>query len=397
MKRVNVAMNTPERRLLLAAALIRLIPAAFIYGTEDVSAWHKCAAIMASGHNPYDTPLLISWPPLWPVLTLLSHGIAEATAVPFSLVVKVFPIAADVIVTAVLYAIASDFGLPPFLTAAAYAFNPIAVYTSAIHGNFDSIPALCLTMAILYVCCLDDKTGMRAGVWLGVGAAFKTWPLLILPALVTGSRPLRRQLTIAIVAIGVFLAALLLPWPFIGRSAIVSILRYRGYQGWWGITAIAFLSGHELPIRLVSFIFYVAMAAAALILLLKKTSAARGALLLLLTFYLATPGFGLQYLLWIVPIALIADQRRGLVYSGLAGALILFELAMRPYTGHPFDSIRFLPHADFARSYGGAIDHRYTAAGRLLLWLFFAYWWAVTIVAIVRSDALRDSTAVSTP
>ncbi len=379
-------MTIPERRLLLLALLVRLVPAAFIFGTEDVSAWHKCAALMASGRNPYDVPLLISWPPLWPVLALISYVTSEVTRLPFSFVIKLFPIAADLAITAVLFSAAKNPGLPRYFTAAAYAFNPVAIYTSAIHGNFDSIPALCLLLAILSAQGQADESGSRAGAWLGIGAAFKTWPLLVLPALVAGSRPLRRQMTIACVSVGVFLAALLLPWPFIGGSAIASILRYRGFLGWWGITAIEFLSGHELPAVVVSGIFYCAMAGVALILLLKRTAAPRGALLLLLTFYLATPGFGLQYLLWIVPIALIADQRRALIYSGLAGALILFELAVRPYAGYLFDSIRFLPHAGFARSYGGPLDHRYTAAGRLILWLFFAYWWVTTLSAAVRSE-----------
>lgn len=395
MKRfLYASLRTPQRRLFLFAMLARLIPATFIFGTEDVSAWHRCGLIIASGANPYDTPTLISWPPLWPLIAWFSYVTSEAMGLPFPLVVKLFPIGADIILTFVLYSAAGDFGLPRYFTAAAYAFNPIAIYASAIHGNFDSIPALCLTLAIIDTGRQPaEPNGVRAGAWLGIGAAFKTWPLLILPAIVSGARPLRRQITIAAVATGVFLAALLLPWPVIGTSAIASIFRYRGFHGWWGVTSIEFLTGRELPGRSVSWIFYGVMAAAALLLLAKRTAAPRAALLLLLTFYLATPGFGLQYLLWIVPIALIADPRRCLAYSGLAGVIILFELIVRPYTGHPFDSLRFLPHSDFARSYGGPIDHRYTAAGRLILWLFFVYWWAVTLIAVVRNDATSATAA----
>ena len=391
---IAALVSTPQRRLLVLAAIVRLIPAVFIYGTEDVSAWHKCGQLMASGVNPYDTPDLISWPPLWPVLAWFSYVTSEATGLPFSFVVKLFPIGADLILIWLLFSAAAELSLPVYLTAAAYAFNPIAIYTSAIHGNFDAIPALFVTLAIIAAIRESaDPNGVRAGAWLGIGAAFKTWPLLILPAFLSGTRVLRRQVTIAAVAIGVFLAAALLPWPLIGDAAIVSVARYRGFHGWWGIPAIEFLSGHDLPPRAESLIFYAAMAAVALLVLAKKTSVPRAALLLLLTFYVATPGFGLQYLLWIVPVALIADQRRCLAYSTIAGTLILFELAVRPYTGHWFDAIRLLPHSDFARSYGGPADHRPTAAGRLLLWFFFAYWWLVTLVAVLRNRA----TSVSAP
>lgn len=386
-------MPVSERRLLIFAALIRLIPAIFIYGTEDVSAWHRCARIMSSGGNPYDTPQLISWPPLWPALAWISLHTADMTGLPFSFVVKLFPIAADLALTVVLLRAASEFALPRYFTAAAFAFNPVAIYTSAIHGNFDSIPALFLTLAIVFATReAADGSGVRTGFWLGIGAAFKTWPLLALPGVIASSAPRRRQLMVCLIAVGIFAAALLLPWPLIGSAAIASILRYRGFFGWWGITSIEFLSGHALPDMARTLLFYGAMGGTALLLLVKRTPPALGALLLLETFYLVTPGFGLQYLLWIVPVALIADQKRALAYSALAGALILFELMVRPYTGHLFESLRFLPHSDFARNYGHAVEHRYTAAGRLILWLYFGYWWISTTVRVVTSKTERRVT-----
>lgn len=381
-------MIIPERRLLIFAALIRLIPAALIFGTEDVYGWYLCGKIMASGGNPYDIPVFMVWPPVWPVFVLFAYLTSDTLGLPFPFTVKLLPIAADIILTTVLLSAATRFGLRRYFTAAVYAFNPVAIYTSAIHGNFDAIPALFCTLAIISASRMEaDPNGVRAGTWLGIGAAFKTFPLLILPALMSAANPFRRRLTIAAVAVGIFLAALLLPWPLIGSAAIAGILRYRGFHGWWGITAIEFLTGQSLPGITRSLIFYGAMGAAALLLLMKRAPPPLGALFLLLTFYLATPGFGLQYLLWIVPIAIIADQRRALVYSGVAGLLILFELMARPFTGYVFESIRLLPHSDFARNYGGPIDHRYTAIGRLILWLFFLYWWVTTLVAIFRGGA----------
>ena len=70
----------------------------------------------------------------------MSAGAAYAPTIPST---------ADVIITFVLYAKARDFGLPPFRTALLYALNPVSIYVSAIHGNFDAIPAFCTMMAVL--------------------------------------------------------------------------------------------------------------------------------------------------------------------------------------------------------------------------------------------------------
>ena len=102
---------------------------------------------------------------------------------------------------------------------------------------------------------------------------------------------------------------------------------------------------------------------------------------------MTTPAFGLQYLLWIVPLALLVDDRRGLVYSALAGALIAWELMARPYTGHAGEIVRNLPHPGFVRAYGLGDDFRYTTIGRLALWAFFIYWWLATMVAVLRARA----------
>ena len=379
-------LKTPERRLLILAALVRLFPALLIFGTEDISAHYDSARMIAAGENPYLIPRFLVWPPVWPVLSFLSYLLAEAAGIPFWFAFKLFPIAADVALTRALLSRQSYF------TAALYAFNPVSIYVTAIHGNFDAIPSLFLTLAILAAARTeDDPKGVRAGTWLGIGAAVKTYPLLILPALIAPPMRFWRRVTIALVAVGIFFAALLLPWPVIGRAAIDGVLRYRGLLvGWWGITSIEFLTGATLPDAVRSAIFYGAMGGAALLLLVRRSPAAVGALFLLLTFFLTTAGFGLQYLLWIVPVAIVADQRRAIVYSALAGLLILIEITFRPWTGHFFDPIRLLPHSDFARNYGGPVDQRNTAIGRLVLWLFFAFWWVATLVNLItRHSASR--------
>jgi uncharacterized membrane protein len=376
--------RTPERRLLLIAFGVRIVPAALIFGTDDVAGWAAWGGLLASGSNPNASKYLLAWPPLWLPFTWFASVMSDMTHIPFYLLIKLVPIAADLVLTLFLYSVAEEYGCSPWKTALAYALNPISIYCTAIHGQFDAIPTLCATVAIVMMGRRESRRPIGAGVWLGIAASFKTWPLFILPALVAPIRSTRRQAQMVAVVIGIFISALLLPWPFFGFRSVDGVLRYRGTVGWWGLSSIAYLGGVAAPANLLSTIFFAAMAAAALLLIVKRTEAARGALLLLLTFYVTAPGFGLQYLIWIVPVALLADKRRAMTYSIGAGLLIAFEVLARPYTGYLGDLVRNLPHAGYARAYGGAADHLYTAIDRLVLWSFFCCWWLVTLIRIAR-------------
>jgi len=382
---LSLLVSTPERQLLMIGLLVRIVPAAFIYGTDDVQGWETWGRMLAAGADPYASKYPIAWPPLWLPFAFFSYITAQATSLPFHLIAKLFPIAADLILIFLLYAAAGRYRLSPFHTALAYALNPVSIYTSAIHGQFDPYPTLCVTMAVVLAGAMNDRQPPRdAFVWLGIGAAFKTWPLLMLPALLAPVRSWPRRVVLGLITAGIFVAFLLLPWPLVGFSAVRDVLAYRGYGSWWGFSSIAALLHQALPERLFTSLFYAGMGAAALLLLSARPPAARGVLLLLLTFYVTTPGFGLQYLIWIVPVALLADQRRALLYGVLAGALIALEVLARPWAGHLGDIVRVLPHAGYARAYGGERDHLFTIIGRLPLWLFCVYWWLVVAMAVIR-------------
>jgi uncharacterized membrane protein len=301
----------------------------------------------------------------------------------------------DMVLTLFLYSVAEEYGCSPWKTALAYALNPISIYCTAIHGQFEAIPTFCMTAAVVMTARRDDSLRrIGPGVWLGIGGAFKTWPLLILPALLAPLQSMRRKVHIAAAAIAIFEIALLLSWLFFGFRNVTAVIGYRSAAGWWGLSSIAYLHGDWVSLPVFSTIFFAAMSAAALLLMVTRAEAARGALLLLLTFYVTAPGFGLQYLIWIVPVALLADQRRALTYSTIAGLLIAFEVLIRPYTGHLGDTVRILPHPGYARAYGGATDRLYTDIGRLVLWAFFCWWWLVTLVrAASRRSAKLDPVA----
>lgn len=386
---LNALVRTPERRLLIAALLVRLVPAALIFGTDDVEAWNQWGRTLLAGLNPYTSRFPIAWPPLWLPVTAFAVSISETLHLPFYFVAKVPSILADVIIVFLLYSVAERYGRHAQRTALAYALNPISIYTTSVHGNFDSFPLLCATVAaLLYAPDVEaDPRGVRAGAWLGVGAAFKTWPLLVLPALLTPLRSTRRRIVIAGTAVSLWLIALLLPWPFFGRSAVTMAFGYRGMSGWWGLTSLRSLLPSAPSDQTVTWIFYAAMTFAAVVVWRSRTPVPAGVLFLLLTFYVTSPGCAPQNFIWIVPAALIADPRRAVAYTILATATLTFELLFRPYAGFLFDTVRLLPHTGYARALNDPLDHTATVVDRLPLWIFFCWWWGATLRGMVRKWA----------
>jgi len=92
-------------------------------------------------------------------------------------------------------------------------FNPISIYVVGLMGQFDVIPAL-LTLVALY---FSKDRPIRASVFLGLAAAMKTYPLLLLPFLaILGSKKLFEQIKIATVGA---LSYLIFIIPFLGTPA----------------------------------------------------------------------------------------------------------------------------------------------------------------------------------
>ena len=365
---------TDERRLFFTALLARLIPAFLIYGSQDVPNWETLGRTIMEGGNPWMTKYFVAWPPLWLPLTAIGYLFAETSPLPFYVAIKLFPITADLIVTFVLYFAASRFALPPYRTAMLFAVNPVSIYMSAVHGQFDPIPTMLMTIAVLMAAERDPR-GTRRGIALGIAAAFKTWPLFVLPALFAAARKWSVALCISLIACVIFAVAITAPALFLGMEHLRAPLQYRGELGWWGVSSIAVLAGSPPSEVLSRTIFYAAMPLVAIAILLRRPPAELGALLLLLTFYVSTPGFGVQYLVWIVPIALIADQKNATAYSIVAALLLIFEAVARPYSGVIGDTLRVLPEPGFSRAYGSPHDQFITCIARLPVWLFTIYWW----------------------
>jgi hypothetical protein len=375
-------------RLVAIAALPRLVLAFIFAGTEDVGLFQRIAGAMMRGQNPYRV-VDINWPPLWAVLTDAAQRLAFATLLPFTFTVKWFPIAADVLITLVLFSQARRRweAEPSFRFALLYALNPLAIYITAVHGQFDAIPACALLLAAVFLSRDEGGAGWKTSAsWLALGIMAKTWPLFVLPALAAVQRPFRRK--IAYCAIATLPAVLVMSvlWTLSPKDISEKVLHYRGAGGWWGFSGVAtLLHGNDISQGAFSALFYSALTLTAAA-ILRRRDPARGSLLMLLAFLFFTPGFGDQYLLWLLPVALLVDQRTAMIYTVLAGATVITEAILRPFNGTFGQMLQLVPPHSFHAAYGLARDHDLTVALRIPVWLFSGGWW---LTELLRRSPIR--------
>ena len=340
------------------AILVRAVPATLLFGTIDVRIWETLAPLPLSGENFYATGLH-NWPPLWIYLLAglwLVHG---ATGLPFPFLFKLPPIGADACIAVLLYRV----GLHrrwgsrrATLAGLAYALHPVSVLISGYHGQFDS---LMVAPAFLAWYGWAFWTGRRrllgSGLALGLGIWFKAVPLVLLPVFLPRLATWRDRLAYGALAVGP--AALgTLPYFVLWPSDVIhTFFGYSSWFGQWGYPLLWMLveflqeglvpapAPHpdyvSPPLRLIHslgrWLLLIALGATWWYTWHRGLGALPSILATFAVFYFVAGGFGLQYLVWIVPFALAARDRWVWPYTVAATAAQLAAYVMGPHAYLP--------------------------------------------------------------
>lgn len=258
-----VAPRVPRRRVLIAvlggAALFRLVlvPAAPAL-SDDLYRYLWDGAVQEAGVNPYvhapDAPALegLRDGDVWPRINRRSvptiyPGGAQAVFLGMRLVGVTRPVAlkalfvvVDLLAVLLLVRILARGGRRP-RSALLYAWNPLVVLAVAGSGHVDVLAVLAVLAA---VAAWQSRRRLAVGLWLGVGAAVKLYPLLLLPAFL---RPrdapagwVRRAWIVPVGALGV-LAVAELPYLVGAGSEVLGFLTPDGYLAQEG-----YLNGNRL-------------------------------------------------------------------------------------------------------------------------------------------------------
>ncbi len=300
---------------LLAGLIVRVALTATSVGTNDVVfmiMWARLANEFGIAHA-YAHNAVLNHPPL----SLLSFHLMDLAArrigIEYTDVMRLVQIAADVVTTAALARIARLKGFDARAVSLMFWLSPAAIAISAFHCNTDPTMVALTTVAVMLA--LDDRATW-SGAALALATGIKILPLLALPIffIVLARRRAAFLGAFAAVAFVIFVPARLIGGPAVWRN----VFAYSGFPGKWGITGIFYNAGLRLgagrPFVLLAYAYaeygkYVlAIALVALFAWLWRSRSDRAnaltaavPLAFLLAIFLA-PGFGIQYLVWPLPL-----------------------------------------------------------------------------------------------
>lgn len=312
--------------VVVIALLARLLPHMVLPmgAGYDIESYMRVGEVLRQGSDVYTHPLTSQRHPYLPFLMYwmaLSDALADRAALPFVLLVRLLPIVADTVIAATLcigVAHRQQSVTRGLSAGLLYAFNPVPVFVSAYHGQFDALAVLGVLLATMLV---RTRPGI-AGLWLGFGVLVKSWPVLAAPTLLWHSRSWRMRglfftgmATVPLVGLVIYGVA------FHGdvQAAMREALGYNWGIGVWGYTYFARVAAQIWPDSATFLAWlniygrYLTLLALALVWLHSRSAAPPSAILTIFIAFLAfTHAFSIQYLMWPVALAILAYEYRWL-------------------------------------------------------------------------------------
>jgi len=330
---------------LAVGLLLRLLAVlAFDRVVADVERYERVGRhLLDVSWNPYETRRLYPYPPPWATVEAGAEWLARRGVGSFAVNVKLPVIAADLAIVALLGRAAAR-GLASPLAAWLYAVHPVSLLIGGVHGQFDAIPLAFLLLAVLLA-----ERGRRdaSALALACGVAAKSFPVLALPFLaMTGGASARAVVRYAVLALAPG-ALLLLPFALADAEALRrELFGYGGIAdfGWTGVgRGLEWVASGTLPrsearnwpVAAVTSKALFLAAWAALVLAGRarriELEPRYAVLVVLLAFSVVYGPQSAQYLLWVVPFAVLRPGLPAAAHAVAASAaLVGFYLFLAP-------------------------------------------------------------------
>lgn len=329
------------RVFLLLCALgiaVRLALIATTFGTNDAMFWSAWAKLVreAGISGAYAYSQMVNHPPLALALVRFTDAIAAASGIVFTDVFRLVQVAADALSAFALYRIGSRANAEWGRSLALFVLlSPASAFVSGFHCNSDPMMIALVAMAAMFI--VESRIA-GAAIALALATGIKVVPILLLPIFVAS---LPR--TVRLRFIGVFAAAtsiIYLPAVIAGGPVVIrNIFGYAGglpYE--WGIPGVAFGASHAFPSmksELLSVMTlynrhgrFAVYAAIAIVMVLafrrRSEQPLQFTAILFLAMFALAPGFGVQYMAWLIPLLPFALAWRGALAVNAAASVFLF-------------------------------------------------------------------------
>lgn len=379
-------MNPRILVLLLAVCALaaRLYCAATTVGTSDVVLFWKFAhTIQRDGLLAmYEKTAFFNHTPLVGWFSQAALALSGGEQRPFAFLLRLPAVFADFFAVLALLTWREKSGRPAWWALALFAASPVAFMVSGYHGNVDSVMALGILLAAL--ACAAQRPAL-CGLCLGLACQIKVVPVLLAPAFLFLWWHRGGASRFSLAAGLTVLVGWSYPLATIPAVFLKNVLGYGGFSGVWGITYLLRFSGvpalremafdHPTPAQAAIMLGLKGLIiGAAVTLAWRRRKVAPGEIFgtLALTwavFFVFAPGFGSQYLAWLAPILLVANERWFAAVTA-ASSVALFTFYTVISKGLPWD-MGFTVHS-IAAQWTGWLLLPWLTLVAFLVWQFRA-------------------------
>lgn len=402
------ALGDPARRafwtLVAIGTVVRLVVAFATAGTGfDIESWRLVREALSTA--PLDVYSTVNepnaphfpYPPGFFAWIVLSGWLHDLTGLRYDGFVQVAPIAADAAIAWVVQAFLGQCGASDRTRIAAAALVALGPSFGLISGYTAQIDSLVILPALLGVWAWlradPAQRALLAGLLIGLGGSVKVPALLVVLALLPTARSLREAATLGATAAAVPLL-MLSPWLLADPDGTVGALRSNdGLPGFGGISllvqpglsalwlgtreSVGLTPASEWLFDRASLFAIGSLLTAGAVLLWRRTPPVLAGLVVYLTFYAFGINFGVQYLIWGLPFALLAGR---LVPVAALQAALIVPTAIGIGLGPEGEPLHYV----------------YTPI-MLLVWAGLVAWWAVEMREVLRGERGRQGLTATRP
>lgn len=348
-------------QILLFGFILRLFCAFLLWDQSnyDIDSYFLVSQHVLAREDTYgmdDTVRRHPYLPLQMYWVVIARVISEQANLPFAFVVKWAFIIADVCLAFVIYYyLRQNSTAEGKKGALLYALNPIALFVSSYHGQFDALPLLFSILGLFF---LSNHCLWKAGFWLGLGIWVKSFPILALPTAVKLLRKVCDKLTVLILSLFIPILGVIF-YVLVYNSSLVNVfMRAIGYNhgiGIYGYTYLlrlialsneSFFPQIRLYFELSRFVTLGSMTLVWFIAFRKTSNPLRLYFITLLSFMALTHAFSIQYLVWIIPLAIMVGEERWLLRYTLASFSYAFLVYNTLINNYSINNILPWPQAD---------------------------------------------------
>ena len=323
----------PMTYVLIIVTVVKIVLAAVLGGTADIRQTYSQAQAFLSGMDIYDE-ISTGGPAFFPIghylLASASLLASNLLGLPFAFIIKVPSILADLLIAFLLRSLSNGGNHAALL----YMLSPVIFIISVKHGQLHTVAVL---FAVFCLWLADRKRFDLAALALIISASIRQhWAILIIPL---AAKHGKKGLMLIVAFSGLFL---LINTPLVFNSnSPGNIFQPTWTYGSWGYSVILIQGSRVLNLFSISgnmpivdslndilmthgsMIYWVwSIIFSILVWLHRDVDLWDLALLFILGIYILSPGFGVQWLVWLVPFLMVYNQRSAIHYSIAAAVFV---------------------------------------------------------------------------